>query len=228
MKVSLIIITVFSILVSATAVPENPGHAGHVPQAEKTKSANFPNFEETPVVMGNPFPKESLEDQMDDFIASLKAFITWERFDVEKFQLSADNLRKRFDLIRDFIQITAHFSPRQFFYVESSFKMMIKSAEIIDAFMKHDTLIHMLICKVVQLNVQFLQLYNSKGEVDISLPGYARLVTESKSVLGFWKGISNVLRNKPPNLSMLFIHQHTKARNTVLLFEICSQQKKTQ
>ncbi|GEQ69568.1 hypothetical protein JCM33374_g3240 [Metschnikowia sp. JCM 33374] len=219
----LTLIFLFPAFISSLSVssPTAGAHGIASSQIHISRPPNLTSIQPATDMANNPYI-ETLEMQLERFIASLKSFISWKRFDYENFQRSMSMLWQQLSHIRLQLEHTAtlvQIEAEQFNYAERAFRLMLDATQSMVFFKNDHSLMQVLIYEIVQLNVQILQLNTSMGNVDPSVPGFDYLVSEVRKQLGFLKSVLNFSKEKSDGLLFVFNLEYDKARSSVLVLE---------
>ncbi|GEQ72973.1 hypothetical protein JCM33374_g6661 [Metschnikowia sp. JCM 33374] len=119
------------------------------------------------------------EDHLQIFFARLKSFVNDAGFDFERFAEDLDDLGVDLSQIGAMTQSSTRSEFGvfdKFVYVNRMFQVMVKTSETMVLYDVPDKEGHLLLYKIIELKVRIYALCNIRGDLDLTIEGYAEKV----------------------------------------------------
>ncbi|GEQ68571.1 hypothetical protein JCM33374_g2239 [Metschnikowia sp. JCM 33374] len=163
-----------------------------------------------------PSPTSEIEQSIDWFFTCLKFYVFQTHFDWPNFELVAPDLKQDLAYLEILISETnQNFEAiARVQFAKRILETMIFAAQKMNHFNYSRVPEEHLLIRMTELNVRIFSLFNSRGQVDIKVPGY------TEKTIGLWKEMCLLAhefseQDFPENIRVLFEFQRLQAEASI-------------
>lgn len=159
-------------------------------------------------------------DKVDSLTGRLREFADFSTFEVARFNKQAEGLEKQLTETRKLLWSvgSSRDLAKQLRFCRHMFVVMRDSVNLLELAPQISHLHLILIYKVFELDVRLCALYDSKGDPDTEVEGFAKKVFYSLHLLNYWGRSFRSIRSISTDAKIAFEDKFKKTRDT--LFEL--------
>lgn len=161
---------------------------------------------------------QKVEDGLKLLIARMKSFVGEFEFDAKGFEGFAESFQKtldQFHFLTDDSTGAGLDLKEQYMFTKRMLNVMLYSANLLSLYQKDDDYSLRLLCKILDLNVRMLAIFNLYGDPDLKAKGFGDRVLSFKLSLYYWGASFDYLRKVPLDTRLIFQQQFEQAETSI-------------